>query len=313
MLDLTGADPAAWTATEVPLVEADGDPLPAMVAAGLDTPEDPEPEYVDINDDDELVLTLQENNGVLVVDLPTAAIETVFSAGNARVSNIDTTERRPFNPFDAIDQPREPDAVQWVGDGLVATANEGDWKGGTRGWTVFDVATGEPVWDAGNTFENLATRHGVFNDDRADNKGAEPEGLAFAEVDGVPTAFVGAERSQLRRRLRHERPDRARVPPGPPDDQRPRGAAADPRARPVRRVVGGGRQRRVRCAPRWGCTSSATSRRRGRTSSPGRRPVPARRSAGVRSARCRACPASRPSCTPPATPPTAPAASTPWT
>lgn len=197
VLELDGADPAGWTATDVPLVESNGDPLPSFVEAGLDTPEDPEPEYVDVNDDDQVVLTLQENNGIVVVDAETATIETVFSAGNARVSTIDTTDDGRFNPVDSIDLPREPDSVQWVGDGLVATANEGDWKGGTRGWTVFDVAEGRPVWDAGNTFENLAIRHGLFNDGRADNKGAEPEGLAFAEIDGVPTAFVGSERSNF--------------------------------------------------------------------------------------------------------------------
>ncbi|MEO9325622.1 esterase-like activity of phytase family protein [Nocardioides sp. C4-1] len=197
VVDLSPADPTSWTATEVPLVEPDGDPLPSFVEAGLDTPEDPEPEYVDINDDDQVVMTLQENNGVVVVDLPTLTVENVFSAGNAIVSGVDATDNGVFDADDAIDLPREPDSVQWVGDGLVATANEGDWKGGTRGWTVFDATTGDVVWDAGNTFENLAIRHGLFNDDRADNKGAEPEGLAFDVVGGVPTAFVGSERSNF--------------------------------------------------------------------------------------------------------------------
>ncbi len=34
-------------------------------------PEDPEPEFVDINDRNEAVVTLQENNHVVIVDLPT--------------------------------------------------------------------------------------------------------------------------------------------------------------------------------------------------------------------------------------------------
>ena len=33
--------------------------------------------------------------------------------------------------------PREPDAVQWIGTDRLATANEGDWQGGSRGFTIF--------------------------------------------------------------------------------------------------------------------------------------------------------------------------------
>ncbi len=189
IIDIGDPDPTTWEATPVELTETD--------LAGLDTPEDAEPEYVDINDDNKLALTLQENNGVVVIDLPTASIDHVWSAGNAQVSGVDATKNGLFDPVDSIDLPREPDAVQWVGDGLVATANEGDWKGGTRGWTVFDAATGDVVWDAGNSFEQLAIRHGLFNDDRAGKKGPEPEGLAFDEFGGTPYAFVGSERSNF--------------------------------------------------------------------------------------------------------------------
>ncbi|MFT4081920.1 MAG: esterase-like activity of phytase family protein [Nocardioides sp.] len=205
VIDLTDDDPTTWTTTPVEL------PVDAMTDAGLDTPEDAEPEYVDINADDQLAMTLQENNGVVIVDLPSviddpdnasAAVTSVWSAGNDRVSGIDATSDGIFDPVDTVDKPREPDAIQWVGtdaDGndLVATANEGDWKGGTRGWTVFDAATGEVVWDAGNGFERLATRYGLFNDDRAAKKGTEPEGMAFDEIDGTPYAFVGSERSNF--------------------------------------------------------------------------------------------------------------------
>ncbi|WP_204163850.1 esterase-like activity of phytase family protein [Nocardioides solisilvae] len=188
VLELDGA-PSAWTRTKVD--------LPASALAGMDTPEDAEPEYGDINDDNEYVLTLQENNGLVVVDLETKEILHAFSAGNAQVSGIDDDNDGIFDLTADLDVPREPDAVQWVGDGLVATANEGDWKGGSRGWSVFDVTTGDVAWDAGSSFEHLALEHGLFNDDRADNKGSEPEGLAFEVVDGTPYAFVGSERSNF--------------------------------------------------------------------------------------------------------------------
>lgn len=192
-------DPSTWTARPVPFTAPDGSALPAFTAAGIDTPVDPEPEYVAIDAAGKVAVTLQENNGVVVVDLPTGTVENVFSAGNARVSGIDTTSDGVFNPTGSLDKPREPDAIAWVGDGLVATANEGDWKGGTRGWTVFDTTSGDVVWDAGATFEQVAVRHGLFNDARAkaSSKGTEPEGLAFAEVGGTPYAFVGSERSNF--------------------------------------------------------------------------------------------------------------------
>jgi len=189
-----GDDPTAWTAEPVE--------LPADVLAGLDTPEDAEPEYVDINADNQLALTLQENNGVAIIDLETRSVETAWNAGTPTIDGVDTTNDKVFNADDSITAPREPDAIQWVGEGpdgeqLVATANEGDWKGGTRGWTVFDAATGDVVWDAGSSFEELAISHGLFNDDRADNKGTEPEGMAFDTIGGTPYAFVGSERSNF--------------------------------------------------------------------------------------------------------------------
>jgi len=189
VLEIDDPDPSAWTAQPVA--------LPASELTGMDTPEDAEPEYVDIDEDDRLAVSLQENNGVVVIDLPTASIEAAWSAGNAIVEGVDTTDDGVFNPVDNIDVPREPDSLQWVGDGLVATANEGDWKGGSRGWTVFAAATGEVVWDAGNSFEQLAIRYGLFNDGRADNKGPEPEGMAFDTYDGTPYVFVGSERSNF--------------------------------------------------------------------------------------------------------------------
>lgn len=190
VLDLpNAADPAGWTLTPVA--------LPAAALTGMDTPQDAEPEYVDINAANQVALTLQENNGVVVIDLATKAVEHAWSAGSVTLNGVDTTDNGVFDPTSTITVPREPDAVQWVGDGLVATANEGDWKGGSRGWTVFEAATGDVVWDAGLSFERHAVAHGLFNSNRADNKGTEPEGLAFDVLGGTPYAFVGSERSNV--------------------------------------------------------------------------------------------------------------------
>jgi DNA-binding beta-propeller fold protein YncE len=199
VLDLPGDDPAAWSTRAVPFVDDAGAPLPVVAAAGLDTPQDPEPEYVAVNPSgDKVAVTLQENNGVAVVDIASGTIETVFSAGAVAVSGIDVEDDGVIDQTGSIPAtPREPDAVGWLDDDHVATANEGDWKGGTRGWSVFDTATGEAVWDAGAELERLAVRVGLHTEDRAGKKGVEPEGLTVATLGGVRYAFVGSERSNF--------------------------------------------------------------------------------------------------------------------
>ncbi|MGU3500838.1 esterase-like activity of phytase family protein [Mycobacterium sp. C31M] len=191
LLTLTGA-PTAWTTRQV-----DFDVEQAR-AAGLDTPEDLEPEYVAINSRGQVAMTLQENNGIAIVDGKTGVVSSIFTAGTQAVEGIDTAEDGKLDQTGSIEAaPREPDAIGWIGDGHVATANEGDWKGGTRGWTVFDASNGEVVWDAGNAFEQLAVRTGLHIESRAESKGPEPEGLAITEIGGRPTALVASERSNF--------------------------------------------------------------------------------------------------------------------
>lgn len=191
LIDLAGA-PTGWTPRRV-----DFD-VEAARAAGLDTPDDLEPEYVSINSRGQVAVTLQENNGIAVVDGRTGQVQKIFSAGTASVAGIDTAEDGAIDQTGSItDTPREPDAIGWIGDDHVATANEGDWKGGTRGWTIFDAATGEVVWDAGNTVEQLAVRTGMHIESRSESKGPEPEGLAITDIGGTPTALVASERSNF--------------------------------------------------------------------------------------------------------------------
>ncbi|PRC41329.1 alkaline phosphatase, partial [Mycobacterium sp. ITM-2017-0098] len=191
LINLTGV-PTTWTARRV-----DFD-VEAARAAGLDTPEDLEPEYVSINSRGQVALSLQENNGLAIIDGRTGEVQKIFSAGTQSVKGIDTAEDGTVDQTGSITEtPREPDAIGWIGDDHIATANEGDWKGGTRGWTIFDATSGEVVWDAGNTVEQLAVRTGMHIESRAESKGPEPEGLAITEVDGRPTALIASERSNF--------------------------------------------------------------------------------------------------------------------
>lgn len=195
-IDLSG-EPKDWKATPIRFEDDNGKLLDVVQKAGLDTPEDLEPEYVSINGKNQLAVTLQENNGVAIIDLQTNRITNVFSAGSAEVKGVDTQSDKLINPTDTLPAtPREPDAIAWIDDNHLATANEGDWKGGTRGWTVFDTS-GKVTWDAGNSVENLAIRHGLHNNKRAKKKGVEIEGIAAAEMNGTKYAFVGSERSNF--------------------------------------------------------------------------------------------------------------------
>jgi hypothetical protein len=192
VLDLPSTtDPAGWALRKVTLDEA------TLRAASIDTPQDPEPEYVTINEANKLAVSLQENNAIVVVDVPTGTIDKAFSAGVATVTGVDTTKDGVFNPTGTVSVPREPDSIGWIGTTRIASANEGDWKGGSRGWTIFDAATGAVTWDSKNSFENLTTSLGLHNNDRAAKKGPEPEGMVISTIGGKRRAFVGSERSNF--------------------------------------------------------------------------------------------------------------------
>lgn len=185
-----------WTLEKVPFTAADGSALPVL--SRLTEPTDPEPEYVSINSRGEAVVSLQENNGVAVVDLRKAAITRAFSTGTVSLTGIDTKDDKVIDQTGSItDVPREPDGVAWIDDTYVATANEGDWKGGTRGWSIFDSRSGKAVWDAGTSFERLAITYGLHDDSRSDNKGPEPENVVVTTIRGTRYAFVAAERSNF--------------------------------------------------------------------------------------------------------------------
>lgn len=191
-------DPASdWKPVPVRFHDEDGTPLPKVAEAGLDTPEDLEPEYVSINGRNQLAVTLQENNGAAIIDLNTNEITSVFSTGSVDLENVDATKDNLIKPTDSLKGvPREPDAVAWIDDEHLATANEGDWKGGSRGWSVFDTS-GKVVWDAGSSIEDIANRYGLHNEKRAEKKGPEIEGIATATMNGTRYAFVGSERSNF--------------------------------------------------------------------------------------------------------------------
>lgn len=166
-------------------------------------PSDPEPEFVDINDKSEIVVTLQENNHIVVVS-SNGNIINHFSAGAVQLDNIDTEKDGVYNPVNSRYSRREPDAVTWIDSDHFATANEGDYKlkgyqgthkrGGSRGWTIFHK-DGTVVYESGASFETALAEAGYWPDKRAGKKGVEPESITLGTYGGRRLIFVGAERA----------------------------------------------------------------------------------------------------------------------
>lgn len=187
IVDLKG-QPKRWSTRDVDLT-------------GLaDTaPGDPEPEYVSINDQDIAAVTLQENNHIVLVDLRRGRVMRHFSAGQVDLQGVDVEENDRIEPVGVLKgKRREPDSIAWVGP-LLATANEGDYEdaegeeGGSRSFTLFDY-NGRVWHEAGASLEHAFIRAGHYPDNRSENKGIEPEGIAAASFRKRDFMFVGSER-----------------------------------------------------------------------------------------------------------------------
>ena len=195
IVDLVG-EPADWTVRSVDLT-----------GLAETAPEDPEPEFVDINTLDQAVVTLQENNHIAIVDLASGEVVNHFSAGSVDLEQVDLTEEELGPQGNGLIQfvesrqgiRREPDAVQWIDDERFVTANEGDYtdaegeEGGSRGWTIFNL-DGSVEYDAGNTFEHALAAAGHYPEGRSDAKGVEPEGIEVGTIGDTTYVFVASER-----------------------------------------------------------------------------------------------------------------------
>ncbi len=185
IVDLVGAAPS-WTVRSADLTGL----------AGY-APDDPEPEFVDINSDNLAVVTMQENNHIAVVELESGDVVADFGAGTQTLVGVDNTEEGVIDLSETLeDVPREPDAVTWIADTFIATANEGDLFGGSRGFSIFDV-DGALMFDTGTAFEEIGVRHGHYPEDRSGNKGTEPEAIEYARFGHTDYLFVGSERGSF--------------------------------------------------------------------------------------------------------------------
>ena len=186
ILDLKG-NPAHWKQRQV-----------ALLGYGR-FPTDPEPEFVDINAANLAAVTLQENNHVVIVDLPSGTVVGDFSCGTVtHAADLDDDDQILFDDL-LVDSRREPDAIHWTPGGNLAVANEGDYDldvdfVGGRSFTIFS-ANGSVVFESGAELEQQVAAAGFYDDGRSDNKGTEPEGIEIANYSGETYLFVGLERA----------------------------------------------------------------------------------------------------------------------
>jgi sugar lactone lactonase YvrE len=160
-------------------------------------PDDPEPEFVDVNAAGEIAVTLQENNHIVVIGAD-GTVASHFSAGAVDLDGIDTIDEQAALRFtDSLQGVlREPDGLQWIDTDHFAIANEGDMDGGSRGFTIFRK-DGMLVHESGPSFEHAIVQIGHYPDRRSDAKGVEPEGMEFAVFGDTPYLFLLSERASI--------------------------------------------------------------------------------------------------------------------
>jgi alkaline phosphatase len=158
--------------------------------------DDPEPEFVTFNEAGEVAVTLQENNHIAIVDAASGNVVSHFPAGKVTLENVDTKKDGTFSFVGTMeDVAREPDAVKWLDNERLVTANEGDYKGGSRGFTIFSKK-GEVLYESGPSFEYEVAKAGHYPEAR-NKKGIEPEGVEVGTFGDQKLIFVASERGSV--------------------------------------------------------------------------------------------------------------------
>ncbi len=212
-----------------------------LTSAGLMAVDDPQPEFVSIFGT-RVAVTLQENNGIAVIDIGDPAapeLEALFPAGvvEGRPADLADDDRISFSstyPADVLAAvptagTRLPDAIAWSMDGqTLFTADEGEeaYEGG-RGWSA-RTARGAFLFDDGGDLEATAVARGHYPDGRSDAKGIEAEGVLVAEFGRREFMFVSSERGAFVAVYRLDRQNRPKFLQLLPTGQAPEGLLAIP-------------------------------------------------------------------------------------
>lgn len=171
--------------------------------------DDPEPEFVKVNANGIALVSLQENNHLALIDVAKRQVLRHFSAGKVNLKDVDTKRDGVINPRDSLQGvPREPDAVAWLDDTRFVTANEGDYQGGSRSFSIWNV-NGTVEYDSAAFLDHEAIRLGHYPERRSNAKGNEPEGAEVGVFGEDRLIFIGSERSSLVSVWRDQGPGKA--------------------------------------------------------------------------------------------------------
>lgn len=163
IINTASSNPANWTTINVNVTG-----LPNVIANS-----DPEPEYIAINSNGVLAVTMQENNAVVLINGTSGAVIASYTQGSVNLTNVDISRSDLIiNQVGSLTNiERQADGITWIDNRYYATANEGDINmngglgsstGGSRGFTVFDSTNGAVVYDSASFLEHLAVRIGHY-------------------------------------------------------------------------------------------------------------------------------------------------------
>jgi len=163
IISLNPANPDRYTSTTIVLDST------TLSNASMLFPDDPQPEYVAIAPDQDLAaISLQENNGIVLIDPVKAEIVGAFNIGVSVAQQADLIADGEVRlvqnyPADASEQKyagiRFPDAVAFHPNGqFLLTADEGEFElSGGRGFSIWSL-DGEFVWDDAGEIEREAAK-----------------------------------------------------------------------------------------------------------------------------------------------------------
>jgi DNA-binding beta-propeller fold protein YncE len=170
--------------------------------------DDPQPEYVTISPGKHLAaISLQENNGIVLLDPAKGEIVGSFSLGSvtnrlADLKNDDAVSLTQNYPAEAGMEPlagtRFPDGISFSPDGqYLLSADEGEMKlTGGRGFSIWSL-DGQFIWDDGGEIERLAAEQELYPDHGSDVRGVEICGITAARFGDHDYAFALSERGSF--------------------------------------------------------------------------------------------------------------------
>jgi len=183
VIDLTDR---IWTPFEIEISDLDG----------IRFPSDPEPKQLSINEDNVVAVSLQKNNGVVLIDLRRRKVITTIDAGLVTLDNVDVTIDRVISQSESsFNLLREPNGIAWIDDRYFVTADEGILDGGSRGFTIFDSINEEIAYTSGSLIDHLTASIGHYPEQLSNGNSGEPESVSFGKFDRQNLIFLSIKNS----------------------------------------------------------------------------------------------------------------------